>query len=209
VEACLYGAREIVGREAGLDELMEEILADRIFYKNSGGGVTISGGEPLLQHGFVAELLKESKQQGLHTALETCGHGSAKILGALIPHLDLALFDIKQLNPLKHIKYTGLGNKQILKNLRMLSREVECWLRVPLIQDVNDSIDHMDALSDLALGLNIKKMSLLPYHEGGVGKALQIGMEYAIPDARKPENGHIRHLAAIAREKGINVSIGH
>ncbi|WP_028314579.1 glycyl-radical enzyme activating protein [Desulfatibacillum aliphaticivorans] len=209
VDACLYGAREAAGREASVDELMEEILADRVFYKNSGGGVTLSGGEPLLQPQFAAELLARCKEEGLHTALETCGHAPKDAAAQLARSLDLVLFDVKQLNPLKHRKYTGMDNNRILRNLEFFSKNTETWLRVPLVAEVNDSEDHMEALANLAIRLGVQKISLLPYHEGGASKADQIGLEYPIPGASKPPDDHIKRLARIASDLGIEVSVGH
>jgi pyruvate formate lyase activating enzyme len=209
VDVCLYGARKVVGRKVGADELMEEVMSDEVFYKKSGGGITVSGGEPLLQHEFVELLLSKCKGKGLHTVMETCGHGPGESVEKLARHLDMVLFDIKQLNPLKHRKYTGLDNHLILENLRRFAETVETWFRVPLLKGVNDSMEHMDAISALAGRLGIGKISLLPYHEGGVSKAAQIGMEYAIPEAEGPDEDHINHLAQIASGQGISVSIGH
>jgi pyruvate formate lyase activating enzyme len=209
VDACLYGAREAAGREASVDELMEEILADRVFYENSGGGVTLSGGEPLLQPQFAAELLARCKEESLHTALETCGHAPREAAVQLARSLDLVLFDVKQLNPLKHRKYTGMDNNRILRNLEFFSQNTETWLRIPLVAEVNDSEDHMDALANLAIRLGVQKISLLPYHEGGASKADQIGLEYPIPGACKPPDNHIKRLTRIASDLGIEVTVGH
>ena len=208
VDACLYGARQISGRTVGVEELVEEILSDRVFYKNSGGGVTVSGGEPLMQYTFVAALLQACRSKGLHTAIETCGHGPETAVNELISHLDLALLDIKQLNPLKHQKYTGLDNNLILENARGFAEHVETWFRIPLIAGVNDSVEHLDAIAGLAGKLGVKKISLLPYHEGGLSKASQIGLEYAMADAGTPDESHIDALVQILTGQGIAVSIG-
>ncbi len=121
----------------------------------------------------------------------------------------IRLFDIKQLNLLKHRKYTGIDNDLILENARRFAGCVETWFRIPLVANVNDSIEHIGAVTDLADKLGIRKVSLLPYHEGGVSKAAQIGIECLLPDAKSPNDEHIKLLAQIVSERGIKVSIGH
>ncbi len=206
---CLYGAREVVGKSVEIDELTEEVYSDRVFYNNTGGGVTISGGEPLLQHEFVAALLKECKSERIHTAIETSGYGPRSAIENIMQYVDLVLFDIKHLDPLKHRQGTGVDNDGILSNVGFVAGRVKTWFRVPLIADFNDSPDHMEALAQMAKKLGIEKISLLPYYEGGMSKASQIGIKYPVPDARSPDESRIKELIHIASLHGIQATVGH
>lgn len=208
IDACLYGAREIAGREVNVADLMTELMSDLVFYQTSAGGVTVSGGEPLGQSRFVEALLRACKQEGLHTAIETSGYGSGKAADRIARYLDLILFDIKQLNPVKHRRYTLVDNGRILDNLRRFAERVEVWFRIPLVKGVNDSIEHVSAVADLAVKLGIRKISLLPYHEGGVNKAAQIGARYQMPHARPPDAEHLQALALLVEKQNIQVAIG-
>ncbi len=209
VEKCLYGSLEVIGKYMGIEEIVNEVERDRIFYKNSGGGVTISGGEPMLQHRFVLELLKTLKQEGFHTALDTSGCVSEEIFDEILRYVDLILFDIKQLNSEKHRKYAGVDNDLILTNARILSKKVRTWFRIPLIEGFNDSPEDMKRIAEMAKDLGVEKISLLPYHEGGHSKSSQIGKSYSFSQGKEPDEEHINRLREIALGLGVAAGVGN
>ena len=179
-----------------LSENMEEVLRDRPFYRNSGGGVTISGGEPLQQWEFVSELCETLRRSGVHTVLETAGYAPWKHLERVLRHVDLVLYDVKHLEPEKHLEGTGVDNRLILENLRRTAEKTAAtiWIRVPLIAGYNNSPSHIRRLTLLAREMGAEKISLLPYHEGGKSKCERIGRTYPLPDARAPTEEHIKEL---------------
>jgi len=190
-------------------EVLDEILKDNAFYKNSGGGVTISGGESLSQSKFAMKLLKKCKREGLHTALDTCGYAPWRQMEAVLPFVDLILFDLKHLDSNEHKKTTGVGNELILENLEKASKINKIWLRIPLIAGFNDSADHIRRIATLGKRFGVQKISFLPYHEGGKSKSEQLGWPYPVPDAKAPSEEHINNLKEIIEGEGIQVSIGN
>lgn len=170
VSACPVSARELSGRVADTEEILEQLLSDRIFYEGSEGGVTLSGGEVLMQAEFAAELLRRCHEEGLHTAIETCGYGSKAAFDKLLPHTDLVLYDIKHTDSAKHREGTGRDNALILENLRYVH---ECGkrilVRVPLIPGYNDDMPNLEQTARLA-GSVSAPVQLLPYHRLGESK---------------------------------------
>jgi pyruvate formate lyase activating enzyme len=139
VESCPTGARTLLGRRLSAAEVLDEVRADRLFYEESGGGLTVSGGEPLGQFDFLRVLLEAAHAQGLHTALDTCGFGPPHQLLQLLPLVDLFLYDLKLIHEQRHIEFTGVSNRRILDNLRLLAgHQAELWLRIPIVPGVND-----------------------------------------------------------------------
>ncbi len=208
VERCLFGGLEVFGRYAGVVEIMDEIRRDEAFYRNSGGGVTISGGEPLLQSDFAVELLEACRKEGFHTCLDTTGYAPWEKMERVLGNVDLLLFDIKHLDGSTHKKMTGVGNDLILSNLRKSAEMVKVWSRIPLIADYNDSKEHIGSVADLCKELGIEKISLLPYHEGGKSKCERMGRRYPFEERMAPSQKHIEGLKIIAEGKGIRVSVG-
>ena len=146
---CPHDAREICGKEYTVDEVMRDILKDKAFYDNSGGGVTFSGGESMLQIDFLEELLKACKQNGIHTAIDTAGHVPYESFESVLPYTDLFLFDVKCYDSDKHKKYTGASNEQILSNLeKLLKTGISVWVRIPIIPTVNDTEEEMRNIKD-------------------------------------------------------------
>jgi pyruvate formate lyase activating enzyme len=209
VPVCIYRSLNSCGTYMDVGEVMGEVLKDRLFYKNSGGGVTLSGGEVLLQDRFVGQLLEQCKREGLHTALDTSGYGSWEILAALLPFVDLLLFDLKHLDSSEHKRTTGVGNQRILGNLEKASRMVPVWLRIPLIAGFNDSEEHVKKIAALGRRIDAQKISFLPYHEGGKSKNEQLGRSYPLPEAKAPQEEHIETLQDIIEKEGIKVSVGN
>jgi pyruvate formate lyase activating enzyme len=209
VPVCIYHSLNICGKYMEVGDVIGEVLKDRLFYKNSGGGVTLSGGEVLLQGRFARNLLEQSKGEGLHTALDTSGFGPWKELEALLPFVDLLLFDLKHMDSAEHQKTTGMGNELILENLEKASQMVPVWLRIPLIVGFNTSLDHIKRVAFLGKKLGVQKLSLLPYHEGGKTKCEQLGRTYPLPEARAPGEEHIQALKGLVEQEGIKVSISN
>ncbi|MBN1801416.1 MAG: glycyl-radical enzyme activating protein [Candidatus Lokiarchaeota archaeon] len=209
VDSCLYHSLNKCGWQATVRDVLEEFVQDLPFYENSGGGVTISGGEPLSQNIFAKEILTECKKVGLHTALETTGYAPWRKLQEVLIHVDLVLFDIKHLDPVKHQKTTGVNNDLILENLRKTAKSNQVWLRIPLISGFNDSESHIKEIAILGKNIGVKKVSLLPYHEGGKTKCEQLGRSYCCPDERAPDEEHILKLKKIIEGIGLVVSIGN
>ena len=179
---CFNDAKEICGKEYSVDEVLKEVIKDKAFYETSGGGVTFSGGECMLQIDFLTEILKKCKENGIHTAVDTAGHIPWESFEKIIPDTDLFLYDIKAMNDEIHKEYTGVTNSLILENLaRLLKSNVGVWVRVPIIPGVNDSEDEMKKIkSFFEVNGYPEKVELLPYHAMGEHKYVALN--------RKSEN---------------------
>ena len=177
-EACLGGALELCGRRMTADEVMTEVLKDRVFYETSHGGMTLSGGEPMAQFAFTRELLKKAKAAGLHTAVETCGFAEEEQYEALLPLVDLFLWDVKAVDTEKHRRFTRCDNLLIINNLRYIDAHGAAYrLRCPLVPGLNDSDSDLAAIADLANSLTHPQgIDVEPYHPLGVAKARRLGM---------------------------------
>lgn len=162
---CGSGALRMIGREASVEEVLAEVNRDRAFFAHNGGGLTISGGEPLMQPTFTRELLRAAREQGIHTCLETCGFGEAELLAELQPLVDLFLYDIKELDNARHIEYTGVSNRSILTNLRSLVEAgAAVRLRLPIVPGINDTAEHRKAVAELWSSLpGLLGADLIPY----------------------------------------------
>lgn len=209
-EVCYAGAREISGKWYTVEEVKEAVMRDVDFYRHTGGGVTLSGGEVLMQADFAAELLKELKQEKIHTAIETCGYASWKQFEKLVPYLDLALYDVKHSDSEKHEYYTGKKNDLILDNLKKLSDAgVEVIVRVPLIPGVNDAKETVCTIAQIGKNVRAKEVHLLPFHQIGTSKWDAAGKEYKFRNVPEPERKDVETLAKIAEEAvGITVRVG-
>ncbi|MBI2854064.1 MAG: glycyl-radical enzyme activating protein [Chloroflexi bacterium] len=209
VEVCLPRALETYGKETTAQEAFEEVVRDRSFYRNSGGGITVSGGEPLSQPSFVADLFGECRDAGITTCIETSGYAGPEAWKTVLPHTDLVLFDIKLLDPEYHLRMTGKNNDRILENLSLaLSSGVPVIIRIPVIPGVNDS---SETISEIAHFLSdkkqIKKVHLLPYHRFGTSKYLALDRTYGLDSLRPPEEGHLRKLNDIIESMNIGCEI--
>jgi len=209
VDACIYQSLNVCGCYMGVDKVLDEVIKDEAFYKNSGGGITVSGGEALSQASFVAGLLEACKDKGLHTVLDTTGYASWESMKTVLSHVDLVLFDIKHLDSGEHKRATGVGNGLILENLKRTSVVKPMWLRMPFIAGFNDSESHVSRLTELGKRVGAQKISLLPYHEGGRTKCEQLGRPYPFSGATAPEKEHIEYLKRLSQEKGIPATIGN
>ncbi len=175
---CPHDAREICGKEYTVDEVMREILKDKTFYTNSGGGVTFSGGECMLQTDFLEKILKACKENGIHTAVDTAGHVPYEKFEQILPLTDLFLYDIKCFDGETHKKYTGVGNELILSNLkRLLATGKSVWIRIPVIPSVSDTEEEMLKIKAFLSGCaKPEKFELLPYHTMGRHKYSALGL---------------------------------
>jgi pyruvate formate lyase activating enzyme len=212
VQECPTKALRTAGQWMTVEEVMEKVDEDRVFYENSGGGVTFSGGEPVVQFEFLKALLEESGRRHLHRVLETNGHYPWEQLDQLLPNLELVLFDIKHLDNQVHQQYTGAGNRLIRGNLELLARKggVDWFPRVPLIPGVNDSSRHLKELGRWVKGLGAREIHLLPYHRFWESKQRAFGYprELLLEKINPPLEEEVKKAAKMLSREGFPVIIG-
>ena len=205
-EVCPTLAWELHGRKREAAEVVADLLKDRPFYESSGGGVTLSGGEPLSQPEFSLEVLRLLKQEDIHTTVDTCGQAPWEVLEKFIPLTDLFLYDIKHLDTAKHLQYTGVGNELILSNLEKLAQsKAEIWLRLPLIPSINDDKQHLTDLANLIKTLRIKRLYLLPYHNLAENKYKNLGLTYTLNNIEPPGAEHMQQIKQFLQEQQVEV----
>ena len=210
VEACPTGALQAVGETMDAATLARTLLRDRIFFDESGGGVTFSGGEPLLQAVFVAEAMRRLQDEGVHTALDTCGFARWDDLRDAAAHASLVLYDLKLMDDARHKAATGVSNDVILQNLDALTKvHSAIWIRVPIIPGVNDDEANLDATAAFVGPLpGIQRVDLLPYHPTGEAKFARAGMNYSLHGTASPSHDRLESLAAHFRARGLHTTIG-
>ncbi len=203
--ACPSGALVKYGQRLSVEDALQELLRDKIFYEQSGGGVTLSGGEPLLQGDFTLSLLKELKRAGIHTAVDTCGFVKREILEKVLPYTDQFLYDVKILGEEKHRKYTGQSNAIILANLTFLvQRGANIEIRIPLIPNVNDSDEEIRAVGAFLNGIGFcGGVRLLPYNTYAKGKYLALNEGKRYLNAERQNEEKLLRLQAILKEENI------
>ncbi len=209
-EVCLGNALTLYGREMTAEQVLATVIEDRVFYQSTGGGVTVSGGEPLLQADFCGELLGMAKHEGLHTAVDTCGMVPWEAFAEVLPVTDLFLYDIKHTDPVIHQRHTGSDNELILDNLCHLS---ECGtaieIRIPLVPGVNDDDGCIDAAAALLSGLeNIQAVKVLPLNPFVGSKYAALGKEGMTPSGSPPSDAELRRVAGRLRAFGLNAVSG-
>ncbi len=206
VEACCPQALVLYGREVTVEQLMSEILPDREFYEQSGGGITVSGGDPLIQPDFCAAFLQACRENGLHTAVDTSGAVPWSAFEKVLPHTDLVLFDLKHFDDAEHRRWTGLGNSRILENLLTLGRlGVSVEVRIPCLPTVNDG-DVLEAIAGFLRQVpSLTGVRLLPYHDFARSKFGAIGLEDTMPLVDKPSQEQMEDLREIVRRHGLVV----
>ena len=208
-DECLQGAREIAGRQATITELLAEIEKDRVFYEQSGGGVTLSGGEVLCQPEAVRVLAQACKSRGIYVAIDTCGHAPYENLARLLDCADLFLYDLKHLDPRRHQKFTGQDNRLILDNLLRLSAAGQpIHLRIPLIENFNADDAHIETVAQFVRQLNLVQIDLLPYHNTGSSKYERLGRRYDRGCFTAPPPERLARIAALLRQVHPNITIG-
>jgi len=208
VEECLNEARTISGELKTVDEVMKEAKKDTLFYRNSGGGVTASGGEPTCQPKFLSELFRACKGAGIHTCLETCGYVGWQALEEVLEYTNLVLYDIKHMASNKHMKLTGVDNELILENAeRIVEKGIPLIIRVPLIPEHNDSKENMRDLAEFATRLGVHNIDLIPYHQLGVGKYERLGIEYTLTDTNPLQKDQVDSIKKNLESYGLEITV--
>jgi pyruvate formate lyase activating enzyme len=210
VKACLNEARSISGKLMELQEIHDTILRDRDYYEETGGGVTFSGGEPVLQADHLEPLLKQLREEKIGIAFETCGSAPLKNYQLLAPYASQWLFDIKSLQKEVLKQYTGADLDVILTNLKYLSSydPARITIRVPVIPGVNNTMEDMQRLADLMKAYSLQKVDLLPYHTLGLTKYRQLGMPYLFGNEHAMKKAEVEPLQAYLTSQGLNADIG-
>jgi pyruvate formate lyase activating enzyme len=205
-----YEKKETVGEYYTIEALLEEINKDRIFYEESGGGVTISGGEPFVQYSFLLALLKAIKHEGIHTCVDTSGHVVKERMLQVAEYSDMFLYDIKHIDNELHKKYTGVGNELILENLKMLDEMGKnIWIRYPMISGMNDSEADLFKMLDFLYKLkNQHPVSILPYHKIGSNKYQRFGIEFKMDGIEEPDRERVEEVKSLFDQAGFEVGIG-
>jgi pyruvate formate lyase activating enzyme len=209
VEVCIPEALKLMGEEKSVDEVFQEINKDLQYYRTSGGGVTVSGGEPLSQPEFTAELFKRCREAGIHTCLDTCGYAEVESLAKVLPYTCLVLFDLKHIDPVTHRNFTMHSNKPIIRNLKLIAaRGVPFIIRVPLIAGFNDSDEALTTIARTIVSTNgAKEINLLPYHKFGMGKYKQLDRRYKLSELERLTDTEMQRVKEIFDVFGLNCQI--
>jgi pyruvate formate lyase activating enzyme len=209
-EACLYDAMQIVGREMSVEEVLSEVEKDKIFYDQSGGGVTLSGGDPFVQSAFAEALLDACRSRGISAAVDTAGFSRNGVLDRVASKAGLILYDLKCMDDARHKELTGVSNVPIIENLKRLAAgRTEVWVRIPLVSGVNDDDDNIRRTIALLKSLKtVRRVGILPYHSGGLEKARRIGRESHFRKFETPSEERIAAVAAAFGEEGFEVRRG-
>lgn len=207
-DACVTGTRTIAGRPMTVPDLMAEVEKDRVFIERSGGGVTFSGGEPLMQPAFLAEAIEACRAAGLHTAVETSGFGSRTALD-IAARADLVLFDLKIFDDDRHRRYTGVSNRVILDNFaRLTARHAGVRVRVPLIPGITDDSANLEAIGACAAAHGVMRLDLLPYHTAGAAKYSRLGRPYELADLAPSPPEALDPARNCLEQLGLTVHVG-
>lgn len=206
----LNGKTKIVGRDVTVREVLHEVEKDRIYYRRSGGGVTLSGGETMCQPDFAEALLAQCKEHGINTAIETTACAPFEVVARLLPHIDTFLMDIKHMDSQKHKAFTRQGNALILENAKKIAESgANLIIRVPVIPTFNDTVEEISAIAEFAAHLpHVKRLHLLPYHRFGVDKYAGLGREYELNSLVSPTEEKMQDLLAAVDAKGLLGQIG-
>jgi pyruvate formate lyase activating enzyme len=213
VALCPANAREICGIDMTAADAAKAVLADESFFHSEApakrGGVTLSGGEPLEQPAFCFALLELLGQKGIHRVIDTSGHVPEDVICKAADHCDLFLYDIKEMDTEKHRMFTGVGNELILSNLVKLS-QLGCriQIRVPFIPGFNTEEENINAIAELAAGLGITGVTILPYHKAAADKHKRWGIPYRPGDIREPTEADLQYAAGVFAKKGLDAVIG-
>ena len=208
VDSCQAEARQLAGRRIALGEVVREIEKDLVFFEESGGGVTLSGGEPAAQPRFAAALLRACRERGIHTVLETCGYARTDVFLRVALLAAEVLFDLKLLDPVRHRHYTGVSNRRILQNLEQLARRQAVVVRIPVIPGINDSPEDVRQFADYLAAIPIRRVELLPYHRFGAEKYRRLGWTYKLTDTPEPAPAEIALFRGALAETGLNATVG-
>ena len=208
-EICYHGAREVSGREVTVKEVLAEIERETPFHDQSGGGVTFSGGEPLMQRSFLLALLGACRERDIHTVVDTSGYTTWEALDSVREYVNLFLYDLKLMDDGLHTQYTGVSNQPILRNLKLLSEHGQSlYVRIPLIPSVNDDEENLRQSANFIAGLpNITGVELMGYHDIAAAKYEALGMAYRLNGTKPPTAEHLQQAGSILEEYGFKVKI--
>ncbi len=208
----VQGKPKIIGEDTTVEEVMKTVEKDRPYYRRSGGGMTLSGGESLCQPEFARDLLRAAKESGINTAMESMGCATYEVIESILPYLDQYLMDIKHMNPEKHKEFTGRSNELMLENAKKIAQSgmTELIIRVPVIPGFNDRVDEIEVIASYAASLDgVERLHLLPYHRLGQDKYEGLGREYLMKDVLPPSNEQMQTLLKAAeRVSGLQCQIG-
>jgi pyruvate formate lyase activating enzyme len=208
IEKCPALAREMIGEKLTIEKVIKEIEKDSIFYEESGGGVTFSGGEPLGQSEFLEGLLNGCREKKIHTAVDTSGYISWEILNKIRPKVDLFLYDLKLMDSEKHQKYTGVSNEIILENLKKLSSvHHNIFVRFPVIPGINDDYQNIKETGEFLSSLKIAQVNLLPYHYIGIDKYRRLGRTYKLVTIQSPSEEKLSEISGVLKKFNLNVKL--
>ena len=208
-KACVAGARELAGRRTTVAELIDELQRDVVFFDESRGGVTISGGEPTAQPVFTRGLLAACRERGIHVALDTCGFAAPDVFASVGALANLVLFDLKAMDSETHARFTGVPNESIHANLRALAETGKpVIVRFPLIPGVNDTAEELTAISSFVRSCGLSRLDVLPYHSIGADKHARMGGDRRAGVFTAPPSERISEVAGLLRQAGLNVRIG-
>jgi pyruvate formate lyase activating enzyme len=207
---CPSAAVEFVGRKVTVEDVMHEIEKDIAFYDQSGGGITLSGGEPLMQPEFLLQLLDACAELDLHRTVDTTGYADSELLLQVAQKADLFLYDLKLMDTVKHRDFTGVPNELILNNLKLLAQnEARIQVRVPIIPGVNSDAENIDRTAAFVSALpGVEHIAILPFHNSARGKYGRLGMESVSPDIERPGDAHLKMIAERLAKSGLRVKIG-
>lgn len=209
-DVCLNNAREIAGKAYTVDEIMKEIEKDKMFYDQSNGGVTLSGGEVMTQDmNYILSILKKCNRMGYRVNIDTCGHASFKNFEKIMPYVDTFLYDIKHMDNELHKELTGQGNELVLGNLIKLSEKgAKINIRMPLVEGINSDDEHIGKVIDFLSNLKISKINLLPYHNTGKSKYEKMGIRYEGDNYRAPDDERMETIRLRFEKNNFNAKIG-
>lgn len=211
VGVCPVGARQIKGYRCTAEDVIEEVVKDIPFYRRSGGGITLSGGDPVAQIDFSSEILKLCKENNINTAIETSGYTNWINFLKIIKYTDLIYIDIKHMNPVKHKLFTGVSNTKILANIEKISKLGKSFIiRIPVISSYNDSDNNIIETCRFSKSLNnLRGIELLPYHKLGKYKYEYLGMDYLLGNVNVPSNKKMKYITKLVKSQGIKCIINN
>lgn len=208
VDACRYGALQTVGTKVTVEEVMEKIVEDYPFYVRSGGGVTLSGGEPLYQSDFASRLFEICHEKNISTVLDTSGYAKREDVERVIKHTDIVLLDIKHMSPTEHKRLTGVSNELILKNAELMASRCEVRISLPLILGVNDSEENVRQTIELGKSLGIKYIDVLPFHRLGESKYRFLGLKSPFSNFKKIPDEKVNDIVKMIESYGLRATKG-
>jgi len=207
-EVCQGKARLVSGKLMTPEDVMKVVRKDTLFFRNSGGGITLSGGEPTQQPEFATALLRSCKHAGFHTTLDTCGYCGPENLQTILEYVDLVLFDLKHMDADRHEELTGVSNELILENARRTAQAgIQMIIRFPVIPGCNDSMDNISQLGEFVSDLGVRRFDLLPYHKFAQQKYDGLNLDYRLRDTAPPPEKEIRDIKVALESFGLDVSV--